>query len=187
MLSDHEFEAYLASHSLTSEARVLMRCARERGPGVEVTRRGPGASIVRVQSRKMGGCAIPTTSRTLNGSAAKWHEYDNSVLEYYANVHTFTVDTHDEHNRVVNRNQHTVNYLVLADEPFLEDWREECHLLAAVKRDCERWVKVGRIYRDEHDCWHDRELETLSARIGLHHVLRTSRDIPRIALFGRVF
>lgn len=182
MLRDHEFEAFLIGCSLAGEACLLMRRARERGAGVEVARRGPGSAIVRVHSRKMGGCVIPAKSRTLHASAVKWHEYDPAVLEYYADPHTFTVDTRDETGRTLNRTQHTVDFLVLENVPYLEDWREESQLLEFARKDGERYVKVGRFFRDEHDRWHDRELESLCAGVGMRHVLRTSRDIPRLLL-----
>lgn len=183
MLRDCEFETYLAERSLTTEACLRIRQARERGAGVEVKRSGPGSSIVRIHSRKMGGCAVPAKNRTLHGSAIKWHEFDRTILEYYANVDTFTVDTLDETGRVVNRNQHTIDFLVLAnDDPYLEDWREESQLLTLERKDNERYVKVGRYYRDDNAGWHDREVESLCASVGLRHVLRTSRDIPRLFL-----
>ena len=122
---------------------------------------------------------IPASSRTLHASAAKWHEFDRAVLEYYANVQSFTIETRDESGRIRNRMQHTVDFVVLKDEPYLEDWREESQLLTLERKDKERYVKVGRFYRSEEGCWHDREMETLCARIGLHHRLRTSSDIPR--------
>ncbi|WP_429485818.1 hypothetical protein [Paraburkholderia youngii] len=138
---------------------------------------------MRIPSRKMGGCAISAMSRTLHGSAVKWYEYDRAVVEYYAKPHTFTVDTHDETGRVLNRIQHTVDFLVLEEHaPTLDDWREEDRLLAHERKDLERDVKVGRYFRDENDRWHDRELESLCGAVGLRHVLRTSRDIPRLFL-----
>jgi putative transposase len=183
MLRDHEFETYLADLSLTGAASLLIRRARERGASVDVVRRGPGSSILRIPSRKMNGCAIVAKNRTLHGSAVAWHEHTGSVLEYYPNAHTSTVDTHDENGRVLNRVQHTVDFLVLEkDIPYLEDWREESQLLELERKDQARFVKVGRYYRDEDDRWHDRELESLCAELGLRHVLRTSRDIPRLFL-----
>ncbi|MGF6875243.1 integrase catalytic domain-containing protein [Paraburkholderia sp. MM5477-R1] len=178
MLRDFEFESYLASRSLSSEASLLMRRMRERGAAMEVAPRGPGSSIVRIPSRKMR-CAISARSRTLHGSAVMWHEFDKAVLEFYPSPHTFTVDTHDEAGRVLNRIQHTVDYMVIQADPLLEDWREESQLLTLERKDRERYVKVGRYFRDENGCWHDRELELLCTGLGMRHVLRTGRDIPR--------
>ncbi|AMV44622.1 DDE-type integrase/transposase/recombinase [Paraburkholderia caribensis] len=118
----------------------------------------------------------------MHASAVKWREYNHAVREYYADAHTFTVDTRDETGRVLNRFQHTVDFLVLEDVPYLEDWREESQLLTLARKDGARDVKVGRFFRDEHDRWHDRELESLCAAVGMRHLLRTSRDIPRLFL-----
>jgi putative transposase len=182
MLSSHEFEQYAAKLGLPGKTRSFVESIRERGADMSVDVRHRDNSIVYVTSKKMGGRQIKTRSRTLHASAVKWHEFNKTVREYHANVHTFDLANCDENGRIRNRQSHTVQLLVLGESVYFEDWREERDLVEAERRDAERFVKMTRYYRDDQGHWHDRMLEEKCDEIGLTHKLRTNRDIPRIFL-----
>ncbi|WP_322032824.1 transposase family protein [Paraburkholderia sp. J76] len=180
MLSINEFEKYAAKRGLSGQALTFIEDIRGRPADMSVDGRQRDNSIVYVTSKKMQGRQIKTRSRSLHASAVKWHEFNQSVLEYHTNVHTFDLASCDENGRVRNRQSHTVQLLVLGDEAELEDWREERDLVEAEKRDAERFVKMTRYHLDGGGRWHDRVLEEKCAELGIAYRLRTSRDIPRV-------
>lgn len=182
MFSNHEFEKYAAKLGLSGHKLTLVESIRDRVSDNSVDVRQRDNSIVYVTSKKMLGKQIKTRSRSLHASAVKWHEFNGAVHEYYTNVHTFDLVNCDENGRIRNRQLHTVQLLVLDDEPIFEDWREESDLVDMEKRDAERFIKMTRYYRDASGRWHDRIVEEKCAELGFTHRLRTSRDIPRIFL-----
>ncbi|MFM0735066.1 transposase family protein [Paraburkholderia sediminicola] len=180
MLSDNEFDKYAARTGLTGNPFVFVEEIRRRKAEPVIGNSQRENSLVFVTSRKMAGRQIRTRSRSLHASAVKWHEFNPAVAEYYLNAHTFDLTSRDDTGKVRNRQSHTVQLLVLADdEPYFEDWREEKDLTEAERRDAERHVKMSRYHRDELGRWHDRLLEDACGQIGLKHRLRTSSDIPR--------
>ncbi|MGF6413663.1 integrase catalytic domain-containing protein [Paraburkholderia sp. MM5482-R1] len=180
MLSTHEFEKYAATLGLSGRPLSVIEHIRERTADMSVDTRQRDNSVVYLTSKKMRGRQIRTRSRSLHASAVKWHEFNKSVLEYHTNVHTFDLASCDENGRVRNRQSHTVQLLVLGDNAYFEDWREERDLIEAERRDAERFVKLTRYYSDGGGRWHDRVLEEKCAELGITHRLRTSRDIPRV-------
>jgi hypothetical protein len=166
-------------HGFGDSARRFIDALRERGPGAQVKSTGGTNTIVYVASVKMGGQHIPTRSRTLHASAARFYEFNDKVKEYYASIHTLTVETRDEAGKIRNRAQHMLQFLVLDDQPHIADWREESDLLLLERKDSDRSIKVGRFFRDQEGCWHDRDAEAFCTTLGLQHRLMTSRDLPR--------
>ena len=179
MLNTAELEQYLNRQTLGDDARRLVHFVRDRETVIDLQRRQGANSIVLLYSRKMGNRHIAAQSRTLLAAAARWHEHDREVLEYYIEPHQVTLETLDEDGVVQNRAQHTFRFLVLENEVYLEDWREESDLISLERKDAARAVKVGRFFRDEKGRWHDRDAETVCSKLGVGHRLRTSRSIPQ--------
>jgi putative transposase len=179
MLNTAELEQYLNRQTLGDDARRMVDCVRNRETVIDLQRRQGANSIVLLYSRKMGNRHIAAQSRTLIAAAARWHEYDREVLEYYIEPHQVTLETRDEDDVVQNRAQHTFRFLVLGHEMYLEDWREESDLISLERKDATRAIKVGRFFRDEKGCWHDRDAEKVCNELGVGYRLRTSRSIPQ--------
>lgn len=180
MLNSAELEQYLNRHTLGDDGRRLIHDVRSRATVIDLQQRQGANSIVLIYSRKMGNRHIAAQSRTLLASAARWHEFDREVLEYYTEPHQVTIETRDEDGVVQNRAQHTFRFLVLGrDVVHLEDWREESDLITMERKDAARAIKVGRFFRDEKGCWHDRDAEKVCNDLGMVYRLRTSRNIPQ--------
>ena len=96
--------------------------ARVHAPVREVASRG-GNVITLFASRKMGR-EIRTESRHIEFPAAVCHEYDPSVLEYYAQPCKLSLELVDDATGEIRNIHHFPDFLVMREDGFtLEEWK----------------------------------------------------------------
>lgn len=172
MLTEMEVERLFAQLQLPESTRDLVRKVRADGPVREPNNR-LGNSNVWFFSRKMGSKHLRLESRTVEGVAAILYENDNNILEYWPQPVTVDLILTDKDGTNTGRTTHTPDFLLIQKNGIrLIEWREESRLLAAAKKENNKFCK------DDANRWHYRPAEVKFRAMGLEHELHSAIELP---------
>lgn len=149
--------------------KKIVEKARREAPVRKVQSR-TGNVITHYQSRKMNR-SLASESRTVEFPAIVGYEFDQKVIEYYAQpVELDVVATEDTGKKA--RFQHTPDFLILAeDEIRIEEWRESERLKKLAEKSPGRYIWEGT-----H--WRQPVFEEMLAYYGIVYRLRTPEEHP---------
>lgn len=170
---DKEQITELFEHLGTPRAgRELILKARTLAPVREVKSRG-GNVITLMASRKMG-CEIRTESRHIEFAAAVDHEFDNQVIEYYAQPCELKLELVDSATGEIRNIHHFPDFLVIREDGFtLEEWKSAPKLARLAERYPYRYIK------DLDGQWSSPQIERQLADLGIRYRIYSDEAIPR--------
>lgn len=123
------------------KGRKLVLDARIQAPVREVKSRG-GNVITIFASRKMS-CEIRTESRHIEFAAAVNHEYDPTVLEFYAQPCQLNLELFDAAGEL-HAIHHIPDFLVLREDGItLEEWKSDAKLARLAEKTPYRYEKAA--------------------------------------------
>lgn len=173
MLEKQQLAALFDELGTPTKGQALVREARIKGPVRDV--QSNSSNVITIfQSQKMG-CEIKTESRHIEYPAAINHEFDASVLEYYAQPCTLQLELVEDATGEIHRIQHTPDFLVVRKNGFtLEEWKSD-----------EKLAKLAQKYpyryqRNSDGAWRAPQVEEQLAELGMSYVIYTDRSIPRV-------
>jgi putative transposase len=170
MLNTIELEEYFSHLATPVAGRRLVEKARKESP-VRAVQSRMGNVITHYQSRKMGR-TLAAESRTVEFPAMVSYEFDNKILEYYAQPVKLDIVGTDNGTKKPFRLQHTPDFLILGTNQIrIEEWREEPRLLKLAEKYPDR-------YEFNESGWRMPEVEAQLAGIGLTYCLRTPAEHP---------
>lgn len=170
MLNTAGLHEYFSRIGLPEEGRRLVEKARREAPVRKVQSR-LGNVVTRYVSRKMEQ-AILTESRTVEFPAVIQYEYDQSVLEYYAQPVSLDEHVEDSATGRVSRFQHIPDFLLLRkDSVCIEEWRESTRLERLAAKYPGRFVRDG-------ERWHYPQMEAHLHALGIQYRMRTPSEHP---------
>lgn len=161
MLSDYELYNYFDEHDLSQDAREYILSVRRNGPSREVGKYANGNVIASFYSEKMK-CDIKAESHTIELVFAQMCEFDDTILEYYAQPDAVDIYPITQEGRQT-RHVYTSDFLVLSSSgPRIVQTKSKTQLDKLVVRQPNNWKTDGERY------FH---LPAIAAfqRKGLHH------------------
>jgi putative transposase len=170
---DKEQITELFEHLGTPRAgRELILKARTLAPVRDVKSRG-GNVITLLASRKMGR-EIRTESRHIEFAAAVDHEFDNQVIEYYAQPCELKLELIDTATGEIRNIQHFPDYLVLREDGFtLEEWKSVQKLTRLAEKYPYRYIQ------DSDGRWSSPQIERQLGELGIRYRIYSDEAIPR--------
>lgn len=172
MLNKEQITELFDSLGTPLAGRKLILNARTLAPVREVKSRG-GNVITLMASRKMGR-EIRTESRHIEFAAAVDHEFDNQVIEYYAQPCELKLELLDTATGEIRNIQHFPDFLVIRDDGFtLEEWKSDEKLIRLAEKYPYRYVKGidGQ--------WLSPQIERHLSELGIRYRIYSDKAIPR--------
>lgn len=171
MLNKNELEQLFDKLGTPIKGRRLVEKARKDAPVRKVQSTG-GNIITECVSFKMGR-TILTESRTVEYLAQIQYEYDDDVIEYYAQPCEMELVRTDGGNKKKSRITLVPDFLVIRHNMLLiEEWKTENRLLKLAAKYPGRYVR-------EIDGWHDPEVESYYNDLGITYRLRSGAEHPQ--------
>lgn len=152
--------------------RELILKARTHAPVRNVQAWGDNV-ITLLVSRKMGH-EIRTESWHIERAAAVNHEFDDQVIEYYAQPCELKLELVDGASGEIRNIRHFPDFLVIRDDGFtLEEWKSEQKLARLAER------YPYRYQRDQNGNWYSPQIEEQLAELGIRYRIFSDDSIPR--------